>query len=52
MSKQENARLEVSLARAQNWLAVRYAKAGYPEQARKTRGMREHHMSEARLALR
>jgi hypothetical protein len=50
MNKQEVARSEVSLARAHNWLAVRYAKAGYPDEARRTRGMRKHHMSEARYA--
>lgn len=50
MSNLENVRLEVSIARATNWLAVRYAKAGYSDQARHKRGMRAHHMYEARLA--
>lgn len=52
MPKHENAVMEVMLARAQNWLALRYSKAGYADQARRTREMRKYHMAEARLALR
>ena len=48
MTKEE-AKLQVCLARVQNWLNLRLAKAGYPHEAKVARGMRRFHMEEARL---
>lgn len=52
MTNKETVSTEVSVARALNWVALRYSKAGYPNEAKRTRAMSKLHLSEARLALR